>query len=119
MAGLPASLQGKTLDFFPETPEIIETAGQWTQGWQGAIWTAAVPIAKHRASSPEVMPLVLAGHVGQERLGFVTQARVSGEWPADAPTAVAGATNAALNPTGLGPSANAPLSLPTSLWVAL
>ena len=28
VAGLPASLQGKTLDFFPETPEVIETARQ-------------------------------------------------------------------------------------------
>ncbi|MBE0475095.1 thioredoxin family protein [Rhodoferax sp.] len=119
VAGLPVSLHGKTLEFFPETPEIIETAGQWTQSWQGAVWTAAVPMAQHRAGSPEVMPLVLAGQVGRERLGFVTQAKVSGEWPADAPTAVAGATNTALNPTGLGPSANAPLSLPTSLWLAL
>ena len=87
VAGLPASLQGKTLDFFPETPEVIETAAKWTQSWQGAIWTAAVPIAPHRASSPEVMPLVLAGQVGEERLGFVTQARVSGEWPTASPTA--------------------------------
>ncbi|MDD2918162.1 thioredoxin family protein [Rhodoferax sp.] len=119
VAGLPASLQGKTLDLFPETPEIIETAAQWTQSWQGPVWTAAVPIAKHRGASPAVMPLVIAGQVGQERLGFVTQARVSGDWPADATTAVADATNAALNPSGINPSSNVPLSLPTSLWVAL
>jgi len=113
VAGLPASLQGKTLDLFPETPEIIETAAQWTQSWQGATWTAAVPIAQHRAGSPQVMPLVLAGQVGKERLGFVTQARVSGQWPAAAPALVSAATP--------GPAATqpAPSSLPSSLWLAL
>ncbi|OIP14986.1 MAG: protein-disulfide reductase [Comamonadaceae bacterium CG2_30_59_20] len=118
VAGLPANLQGKTLDLFPETPEVIETAAKWTQSWQGAVWTAAVPIAPHRASSPEVMPLVLAGQVGQERLGFVTQAKVSGEWPADA-TAVVSATNTAPILSGVNPSTNTQRNLPASLWVAL
>ena len=113
IAGLPANLRGKTLDFFPETPEVIETAAQWTQSWQGNVWTATVPIARHRSADPAVMPLVLAGQVGSERLGFVTQAKVSGTWPAMAPLSLSGP--APQNPT----ATNAPLNLPASLWMAL
>jgi thiol:disulfide interchange protein DsbD len=113
--GLPASLQGQTLDFFPETPEIIETAAQWTQHWQGAVWTAAVPIAKHRNGDPAVMPLVLAAKLGDERLGFITQAKVTGPWPVMAPISPAGATTQSPQPiTGSGPA-----NLPSSLWLAL
>jgi thiol:disulfide interchange protein DsbD len=113
--GLPASLQGQTLDFFPETPEIIETAAQWTQHWQGAVWTAAVPIAKHRSGDPAVMPLVLAAKLGGERLGFITQAKVTGPWPVMAPISPAGATTQSPQPiTGSGPA-----NLPSSLWLAL
>jgi len=113
--GLPASLQGQTLDFFPETPEIIETAAQWTQHWQGAVWTAAVPIAKHRSGDPAVMPLVLAAKLGDERLGFITQAKVTGPWPVMAPISPAGATTQSPQPiTGSGPA-----NLPSSLWLAL
>jgi thiol:disulfide interchange protein DsbD len=113
--GLPASLQGQTLDFFPETPEIIETAAQWTQHWQGAVWTAAVPIAKHRNGDPAVMPLVLAAKLGGERLGFITQAKVTGPWPVMAPISPAGATTQSPQPiTGSGPA-----NLPSSLWLAL
>jgi thiol:disulfide interchange protein DsbD len=113
--GLPASLQGQTLDFFPETPEIIETAAQWTQHWQGAVWTAAMPIAKHRNGDPAVMPLVLAAKLGGERLGFITQAKVTGPWPVMAPISPAGATTQSPQPiTGSGPA-----NLPSSLWLAL
>ena len=60
VAGLPAALQGKTLEFYPETSEVIETAAQWTQAWNGGIWTAQVPLSPQRANSPAVMPMVLA-----------------------------------------------------------
>ncbi|HSN78946.1 MAG TPA: thioredoxin family protein [Rhodoferax sp.] len=115
VSGLPTSLHGKPLDFFPETPEIIETAAKWTQSWQGALWTAAVPLSPHRSASPEVMPLVLAGQAGNARLGFVSQARISGSWPATASLAPAGEATAAPYPTGTG----APANLPSSLWLAL
>ncbi|HEX5697975.1 MAG TPA: protein-disulfide reductase DsbD domain-containing protein, partial [Rhodoferax sp.] len=109
--GLPASLQGQTLELFPETPEIIETAAKWTQSWQGAVWTAAVPISPHRSGDPAVMPLVLAAQLGGERVGFVTQATVSGTWPAMASPSSSELTAPAAEPaTG---------SLPSSLWLAL
>jgi len=116
VAGLPASLQGKTLDFFPETPEVIETAATWTQSWQGPVWTAAVPISPQRSASPDVMPLVLAGLVGTERLGFVTQAKVSGTWPA---VAALGAVSFAGVSSAPSAVVNVPANVPSSVWLAL
>jgi thiol:disulfide interchange protein DsbD len=117
MPGLPASLRGKTLDFFPETPEVIETAAQWTQNWQGDVWTAAVPIAAQRGASPSVMPIVVAGQAGNERLGFVTQAKVTGDWPKLATLgATPGATSPVTSVTMPPPNSH---NLPSSLWLAL
>ncbi len=113
--GLPVALQGKTLDFFPETPEIIETAAHWQQSWQGAVWTAVVPIAPQRGASPSLMPLVLAVQSGNERLGFSTQAKVSGVWPAVKPL---GAVNFPAAATGI-PISPTPAPVPGSFWLAL
>ncbi len=116
IAGLPVALQGKTLEFFPETPEVIEPAAPWTQSWQGAIWTAAVPMATHRSASPDVMPLVLVIDTGGQRSGFITQAKVNGNWPA-----IGGAAplTAASTLSSTTPSASNPSTLPPSLWLAL
>jgi len=113
--GLPASLQGQALEFFPETPEIIETAAKWTQSWQGAVWTAAVPMAQHRGGEPNTMPLVLTAKIGGERVGFVTQATVTGSWPAMTAPAATGAV-APLPSAALG---SQPTNLPSSFWLAL
>ena len=89
--GLPVELRGKTLDLFPETPEVIETAAQWTQNWNGAVWSARVPLSPQRGNSPDVMPVVLAAG-GQ---GYRAELKVQGDWPktstnpADAPVAPA------------------------------
>ncbi len=77
VAGLPAALRGETLEFFPETGEVIETAAPWTQAWQGDTWTARVPVSAQRSQSPAVMPVVLAAG-GQ---GWRAEARVLGTWP--------------------------------------
>ena len=53
LAGLPASLQGKTLEFFPETGSVIEPAAAWQQAWQGAVWTARVPRSEERRVGKE------------------------------------------------------------------
>ncbi len=118
VGGLPATLQGKTLELYPETPEVIETAATWTQAWQGALWTASVPLSPHRSASPSVLPLVLAFGSGEQRQGYVTDAQVSGNWPAVAPVAgVSPALAAALQTNGATPQANT--SLPLSLWAAV
>ncbi len=80
---LPAELHGKKLDFFPETPEVIETAAAITQAWTGGIWKASVPLAAQRSNSPLLMPVVLAAEVGGQRQSFRAEVNVIGNWPAN------------------------------------
>ncbi len=75
--GLPVALRGKTLDFFPETAEVIATAAPWTQSWNGGVWSAQVPLSVERSNSPTVMPVVLAAG-GQ---GYRAELKVLGVWP--------------------------------------
>ena len=60
VTGLPSNLQGKALEFFPETGGLTEPAGVITQGWQGGVWTAQVPLSALRSESPTRLPVVLA-----------------------------------------------------------
>ncbi|MGC4003701.1 MAG: protein-disulfide reductase DsbD family protein [Pirellulales bacterium] len=95
--GLPAALQGRTLEFFPETAEVIETAGAWTQAWDGAVWTARVPLSDQRSQSPAVMPVVLALDADGRRQAWRAEAAVAGPWPQGAAVAtVSPALSAAL-----------------------
>jgi thiol:disulfide interchange protein DsbD len=130
VAGLPAALQGQTLEFFPETPEVIETAAAWTQNWQGAVWTANVPLSDLRSQSPSVMPLLLVADVNGQRQGFLAQAKLLGSWPAVVATpgvspelnaalaANAGAGNGTKGGAVIGAAPASP-GVPLSLWAAL
>ena len=104
--GLPVTLRGKTLDFFPETPEVIETAARWTQAWNGGVWSATVPLSPQRSNAPSVMPVVLAAD-GQ---GYRAELKVLGNWPA------AGATAPTVSAP---PPAQAPITLLAALIGAL
>lgn len=84
LAGLPAALQGKTLALYPETGSVIEPAAAWQQAWQGAVWTADVPLSGQRTESPASMPLVVA----LDNIAYRIDAPVKGSWPAPAATAV-------------------------------
>jgi len=109
--GLPVALRGKTLDFFPETPEVIETAAKWTQEWKGAVWTASVPLSAQRSNSPSVMPVVLAA----DGMAYRAELKVLGDWPKTAtPAGVPPALEAALKA-----NASAPVSTPISFFAAL
>jgi len=115
--GLPVELRGKTLDVFPETTEVIETAATPQQAWKGAEWTASIPLAAQRLNSPSVMPVVLASN-GQ---GWRAELKVLGEWPKVTPGAgefsaleAARKANAAGATPG-GPPSGASLTL----WAAL
>ncbi|MCO4243728.1 MULTISPECIES: protein-disulfide reductase DsbD [Acidovorax] len=93
VTGLPAGVRGKPLEFFPETAEVIETSAQWSQAWDGQVWTAQVPLSPQRSQSPAVMPIVLT----QGHEGWSIDARVQGTWPATAaPVAVSPALQDAL-----------------------
>ena len=78
VADLPATLRGKTLQLFPETPEITAPAADITQRWDGSVWSATAPLTAMRSQSPTEMPLLLATAEGH---GFRTVADVQGEWP--------------------------------------
>ena len=95
LEGLPAAAQGKTLDFFPETGDVIHTAAvpgkDWTQAWEGAAWTATIPLADQRSARPLVMPVVVALAVVDRQAGqpiaWRAEAPVTGAWPTSAPRA--------------------------------
>jgi len=77
VAGLPAAWQGKALQLFPETPEVVHTAAEPAQRWDGAVWTARMPLSPERASGPEPMPVVLA----RDGAGWRVDLPVEGGWP--------------------------------------
>jgi thiol:disulfide interchange protein len=109
--GLPAQIRGKTLEFFPETPEVIETGAKWEQAWNGAIWTAKVPVSDQRSASPSMMPVVLAAD-GQ---AWRTELKVLGEWPkVAAPSGISPQLQAALRNNAAIPAAP-----DLTLWAAL
>ena len=112
--GLPVALRGKTLALFPETPEVIETAAPFTQGWNAAVWTATVPLSAQRSGSPSVMPVVLVDG-GQ---GYRAELKVVGNWPqvASASAGVSPALEAALRGNA---AATAPAAPPIGLFAAL
>ena len=116
--GLPVSLRGKTLDLFPETPEVIDNAAAWPQAWNGSEWTAQVPLSAQRSNAPSAMPVVLAerttGHTSgpDPREGYRADLKVLGNWPPGAEVAsvspaleAALQANAAAAPSGAGEAA--------------
>ncbi|WP_371436796.1 protein-disulfide reductase DsbD family protein [Polaromonas sp.] len=122
LAGLPAALQGKTLAFFPETAGVIEPAAQWQQAWQGALWTAQVPLSGQRSESPAMMPLVVA----VDNAAYRIEAPVKGEWPqlvaaAMVPPALEAAlkANASAGAAPIQANNAAPLGLVAALFAAL
>jgi thiol:disulfide interchange protein DsbD len=107
LANLPAQLQGQTLDFFPETPEVIDPSAPWKQAWQGPLWVAEVPLSAQRSNSPSLMPVVLtAGSTG-----WRSELPVTGAWPTLASPAAL-TTALQQNPlAAIGPQASAGLGI--------
>ena len=64
VTGLPAAARGQMLELLPETPAVLlhaaEAGKDWTQAWQGDVWTATVPLSPERGDSTATLPLVLA-----------------------------------------------------------
>ncbi|MET0312637.1 MAG: thioredoxin family protein [Burkholderiaceae bacterium] len=114
--GLPAELRGKALGFYPETPEVIQTAAKETQAWQGDVFTARVPISDQRSNSPALMPVVFV----LDGKGFRAEAKVEGEWPkTGGPAAISPALDAALKANAAQPSPAPGLTLFAALIGAL
>ena len=115
--GLPVAARGKNLEFFPETGEVIDPPGAWTQAWKGDTWTASVPLSPHRAASPTVLPVVLA-EGGQ---AWRVEAPVTGTWPAKAAPAatISPALQEALRQSAAAPNTRAPSTAGTSFFAAI
>jgi thiol:disulfide interchange protein DsbD len=111
--GLPARLQGQTLEAFPETTEVVNPSAPWQQAWQGTAWTATLPLVEQRSASPVMLPLVLA-HGGQ---GWRVELPVSGSWPSATPAGLSPALQAALDASAQGAATSTTVS--TSLLAAL
>ena len=123
LTGLPAALQGQTLALYPETGAITEPAAAWTQAWNGAVWTASLPLSAQRTESPAVLPIVVAAGTTAVRL----EAPVAGTWPSAAPVvqvppaleaalkANAAAGAAPVNSARADPSSSTPITF----WAAL
>lgn len=116
LSGLPAQLQGQTIEAFPETAEVINPSAPWQQAWQGTVWTATLPLAETRSASPALLPLVLT-HQGR---GWRIELPVSGEWPKTTtpPAALSPALQAALDANAQG-AATTPTAVSTSFIAAL
>ncbi len=123
LEGLPKDWTGKPLEFFPETPGLIEPGKPWQQHWDGAVWTASLPLSPHRSESPAAVPLVVAlaqpPGQGPGLPGRALTVNVTTDWPATsaAPTGVSDALAAALAENAA--RASAPPTGAGGWWLAL
>lgn len=109
---LPSAWRGQTLSLFPVTAHVVNNAavqGQtWTQSWQGARWTAQVPVSDERSESPTTMTWVIA--TGPETAprapALEVSTPVNGTWPALArpPASVSPALAQALEDNAKAPA---------------
>lgn len=92
--GLPAAWRGQRLEFYPELTGVIEPGAPWTQAWEGARWTAQVPLNAFRSEAPATMDIVLARAdapgQGPGEAGVRLAVPVEGAWPPAAPLPAAG-----------------------------
>ncbi len=100
---LPAAWKGQKLEFYPEPTGLIDPGAPWTQAWDGARWTAKLPLSAQRGDSPAEVALVVAQAEapgeGPGLAGVRMTVPVQGAWPAVAalPAAVSPALQAALD----------------------
>lgn len=86
--GLPVDWRGQTLSAFAATPHVVHNAAvqgkDWTQQWQGAVWTAQIPVSQERGDSPASMRWVIAAgpESSPKAPGFELVTPVQGTWPA-------------------------------------
>jgi len=129
LEGLPAAWAGKALEFYPETPGLIDPGAPWTQSWDGQRWQASVPLSPYRSQAPDALTLVVAEAnppgKGPGTPGVRVELPVSGAWPAVAalPEAVPDALSAALE-ANAARAASAPVApsgggASITIWAAL
>jgi len=125
LTGLPAEWRGQPLEFFPETPGLIEPGGTWQQQWTSGQWSASIPLSRFRHEGPQSVPLVVAladpPGQGPGLPGIRLEVPVPAGWPAADIGQNAGASEAlkaalAANEARVGQSPPTP---GLTLWAAL
>lgn len=128
--GLPSDWHGQTLSLFPITPQVARNAAvqnkDWTQAWTGSAWTARMPVATERESSPERMRWLVArgSETSPRGPALEFEARISGAWPPPASVSPGhGAGVATVPPSSFGaltgPSIQVSPSMPLGLVLSL
>ncbi|MDD2730291.1 MAG: protein-disulfide reductase DsbD family protein [Malikia sp.] len=85
LEGLPTGWRGQTLEIFPEIVGLITPGAPWTQAWEGARWSASLPLSPDRSEGPTQVPLVVALAGKDDRpAGVRLEVLVEGAWPATA-----------------------------------
>lgn len=95
---LPAAWKGQKLEFYPEPTGLIDPGAPWTQAWDGARWTAKLPLSAQRGDSPSEVALVVAQAdapgEGPGLAGVRMTVPVQGAWPPVAALPAAGVSPA-------------------------
>ena len=124
--GLPVELRGKTLELFPETPEVLDNNAVGKQAWQGAVWRISLPLSAQRSASPANLPVVLrlADQAAGPSAGAAwrTELPVVGTWAKVAAAATVSPGLAAALTANAATAQNANLSaapVNLTLWAAL
>ena len=112
--GLPSSWHGKSLQVFPETPNIADpSTSPQQQSWDGVTWNARLPLSVQRESAPGDLPVVLA--MGKQSLR--TTFKISGTWPALADASAQVAPSAPSSQSKAAPDATAHTDGSWSTWI--
>jgi thiol:disulfide interchange protein DsbD len=86
VSGLPVSLQGKTLNVFPDAAELVASATDQhpkaQQAWRGDVWTVELPLSNLRLNDPKQFSFLLTAGEGKARQAFAVSAPVTQAWPA-------------------------------------
>ena len=130
--GLPGTLRGQMLDWFPETPGVLRNAAKrvapdtalttttWTQTWDGELWRANLPLDPDRVDTPKTIPFVLvpAGE-NVASTSWQIDADVRGIWPPPADRIqISPAVAAALQANASQTQSKLPASLVVALFGA-
>lgn len=123
VAGLPAAAHGKTLAFYPEASDTFQHAavlGQdWTQAWDGNVWTAELPLSNMRGETPAQLAFVLGVTAAPPAQAWRLQAAVQGTWSAVELAEVSPALQAALEANRQNATtAPVPTDTSSSGWMA-
>ena len=126
VTGLPAALHNQALQVLPEPANTLhhamEDGKDFQQAWDGATWTATVPLSAARGDTPADLALVLttADHTPADKaIAWRTVAPISGQWQAAAMAEVSPALAAALAKNAADQAAPAAPAPASSLWMAL